>query len=63
MIWVLLLFSFNLFWLSWVFAVACGPSLVAVSGKSLYTCSVVASLVVEQVGSRANGLRSCDAWA
>ena len=31
MIWVLLLFCFNLFWLSWVFVAACGPSLVSVS--------------------------------
>ena len=31
MIWVLWLFCFNLFWLSWGFVAACGPSLVAVS--------------------------------
>ena len=62
MIWVLLLFCFFFliyfgwagifFCCVWAFSSCSEP-------EHLYTCSVVASLVAEQVGSRARGLSSC----
>ena len=64
---LLLVFSFLIFWLLWVFVAAPGLSLVAVSGGySLLQCagsSLPWLLLLRSTGSRHAGFSSCSTWA
>ena len=62
-----LLILFTYFWLCWVFAAACGLSLVVVSrGYSSLRCAGFSMwwlLLLQSTGSRRTGFSSCGTWA